>query len=171
MRATVRTRSLFAIGAVAIAAALAGSCGGGEETDILTVKNSVPPVFGARMSALVSMNGRVVTLTSEQIGSATLLGSEGAALRGLPGRGTMTVRFALTKSPTDTIAVGEVPFELTKGFLYHINATIQPGGSSQTCVGGCSGHAKFPLRGSESASTDSMWVYYVNGAPCKQCVF
>ena len=170
MRRKVWAQRLIAACAVSIAAALTGACGGGEETDLLTVSNGVPISRGVQMSALVDVNGGVVALSSEQIGTTGIAGATGAVVRSLPARGNVVVRIILTKSPTDTIAVGEAPFELTKGFVYTVMSTIQPAGTHQACFG-CSGHFKFPLRGSQATSTDSMWVYVSNAPPlCKGCV-
>jgi hypothetical protein len=45
-----------------------------------------------------------------------------------------------------------------------------PAGSNSFCFG-CTGTVKFPLRGSEQASTDSLWFYYSAAPLCKGCVY
>ena len=66
--------------------------------------------------------------------------------------------------------MADVSFTLVSGNNYSANVQRQAAQSSNTCFG-CAGSNKFPLRGSQSTSSDTLWLYCANSSPlCEGCV-
>jgi hypothetical protein len=82
----------------------------------------------------------------------------------------MMVRVIVVRPPSDTIALQDIAYPLTKGHQYGLSIQIEPAKSGNIAMGAGS-YRKFPLRGSMAAGTDSLWLYYINGVPCKGCVY
>ena len=157
---------------VALVTATASACGESEEegVDQIVVGGSVRDPAGARITARVEQPGRTTVFTSEQITGVPGNGGVSTARVRTGRAGLMLVTVVVTTTPSDTIATGDVTFDLNRGHLYSVNVVRQPAGRGYTCLG-CSGYRAFPFRGSEAATTDSLWLYYVAREPCRGCVY
>jgi hypothetical protein len=157
---------------LAYAVLLFSACNGtDEDTDVLNVNGSIATPAGARVTAIVEQPGRRTVFTHEQITAKNQNGSfVGARVRVAGRAGSVRVRVIVTTVPSDTIADGEVTLPIDKGNLYSVNIFRQPARMGNTCFG-CSGYVTFPFRGSERATTDSLWLYYVARKPCRDCVY
>lgn len=153
-------------------ALVASACtSSGEDTDVLTVNGSISSPAGAQITAVVEQPGRRSVFTHEEITAKNTNGVFlGARVRVAGRTGTMRVNVTVTTVPSDTIAVGDVTLPIDRGNLYSVIIHRQPARMGNTCFG-CDGYKTFPFRGSERATTDSLWLYYVARKPCKDCVY
>lgn len=134
-----------------------------EYANQLVVASTGVAADGSRTSAIVEMPGMSRTLTPEQVAASAEF-----AVRARNGK--ILVKFIRVKGVADTIGRAQVSFDIVKGYQYYAGLRRLPAGSFSGCIG-CSGSLKFPLTGSESASTDSLHIDFVYGVPlCKGCV-
>ncbi len=132
--------------------------------NLLNIHASRTIAAGATVTATVEMPGVRLVFSDSQ------LVDQGVGLPVTARSGDIRIQFVATKSVTDTIARGEVSLRITPGNNYSAFVNRQGAQIGNACFG-CTGTIRYPLAGSESASTDSLWLYYLNSPPlCKGCL-
>lgn len=158
---------------VFLAAFALGAAGCGEpdeNANTFTAYGAVNKPLGAQTTVRAVMPGRTVVFSDADL--KTVHGDKGsfAVAPLIPTSGTMRVTIVVTASPADTIALAEIPFELASKHSYSVQVQRAPANQSDHFFGPGT-LVKFPLRGSERASTDSLRVHVFNGIPCRDCVY
>ncbi len=145
------------------------ACSSTDDTDFLTVRGAMRTPVGLQLNARVEQGGRITNLSHADIMRVQSDGQSYARVD-VSRSGAMHVVVIAMTSLADTIAIGELEMPLTKGFVYGVTVSREAAGKATFCFG-CSGVQKFPLRGSQRNSTDSLWLTMSNAAPCKGCVY
>ncbi|MDQ6612072.1 MAG: hypothetical protein M3Y64_06540 [Gemmatimonadota bacterium] len=146
---------------------IAAACGSPDDVSDLHLGASLSKPVGATITARIEQPGSVQVISNDEL-RAPSSGTTAHLSVGI--RGNMTITFLVTTTASDTIGLIEINLGLHRKYIHSVTVTRQPAGSPWRCLG-CGSLLKFPFRGSEKATTDSLFVYVTSGVPCKECVY